>query len=239
MTLSQLTPQERERYARHLTLPGFGEEAQLRLKQSSVIIVGAGGLGSPIALYLAAAGLGTIAIADGDDIELSNLQRQVIHTTAEIGTPKASSATRKMAALNPSVNVVAIPHYLTPENIDATLSPYDFIIDATDSLETKFLIDEACLRLDKAYNHGAIFRYEGHTMTVLPSTGRLIDLFPDGPQAVAKSPTRGPLGVVPGILGTIQAAEAIKFLTGTGELLTNRLLCFNLLTMEFTTIKIH
>lgn len=238
MTSSQLTPNERERYARHLTLPGFGEEGQLRLLRSSLIIIGAGGLGSPIALYLAAAGVGTIAIADGDDIELSNLQRQIIHTTAEIGTSKAVSAAKKMAALNPSVNIVTIPHYLTPENIDATLSPYDFIIDATDSLETKFLIDEACLRLGKPYSHGAIYRYEGHTMTVLPSTARLSHLFPDGPQAVTKSPTRGPLGVVPGLLGTIQATEAIKFLTGTGELLTNRLLRFNLLTMEFTTIKI-
>lgn len=239
MTASHLTPDEQQRYARHLTLPGFGEEAQLRLRQSSVLIVGAGGLGSPIALYLAAAGVGTIAIADGDNIELSNLQRQIIHTTAEIGTPKAASAARKMSALNPEVNVVTIRQYLTPENIDAILAPYDFIIDATDSLEAKFLIDEACLRLGKPYNHGAIFRYEGHTMTVLPSTARLIDLFPDGPQAVTKSTTRGPLGVVPGVLGTIQAAEALKYLTGIGTLLTNRLLRFDLLTMEFSTIKIR
>lgn len=237
--MQQLTQDEQQRYARHINLPGFGPEAQMKLKQSSVIIIGAGGLGSPIALYLAAAGIGTIAIADGDNIELSNLQRQIIHTTTEIGTPKAESAARKMGALNPGVKVITIKEYLTPQNIDDTLRPYQFVIDATDSLETKFLIDEACHRLHKPYNHGAIFRYEGQTMTILPGTARLIDLFPDGPQAVTKSETRGPLGVVPGILGTIQATEAIKHLTSIGTLLTNRLLRFNLLTMDFNIITLR
>ena len=210
-----------------------------RLAESSVLIIGAGGLGSPIALYLAAAGVGTIGIADGDNVDLSNLQRQIIHFTADVGRPKAISAAEKMAALNPSVRVIPLTRFISGDETDALFRDYDFIIDATDSLDGKFMVDAACLRCGKPYSHGAIFRYEGHTMTILPGTSRLTDLFPEGPESIERPAVSGPLGVVPGILGTIQAAEAIKYLTGTGELLTDRLLRFDVLTMEFTTIALR
>lgn len=236
--MQHLTPEQQQRYARHLTLPGFGVEGQQKLSRSSVIIIGAGGLGSPIALYLAAAGVGHIAIADGDRVDLTNLQRQIIHSTADIDRPKAISAAESMAAINPTVSVEAIDRFLSEEEMTNLFPQFDFIIEATDSLETKFTVDRVCHRLKKPYNHGAIFRYEGQTMTILPGTTRLSDLFPDGPDAVVRSEVAGPLGVVPGVLGSLQAAEAIKYLTATGQLLTDRLLRVNLLTMEFTTIRL-
>lgn len=235
----ELTDNERSRYARHLSLPDFGEEGQLRLKAGSVLVIGAGGLGSPVALYLAASGVGHIGIVDGDCVDESNLQRQVIHATADVGRAKVSSAAEKMRAINPGIEVTEIYRFVTPENIGEIIGPYDFVIDATDSLDIKFLVDEACVRDGKPYNHGAIWHYEGQTMTVLPGTASYRDLFPDGPGPVAMGAAAGPLGVVPGILGTIQAAEAIKFLSGVGELLTDRLLRFDVLTMRFTEIRLR
>ncbi len=234
-----LSQEENARYARHLTLPGFGPEGQQKLAESSVLIIGAGGLGSPIALYLAAAGIGHITIADGDNLDISNLQRQVIHRTADIGRPKAISAAEKMRALNPEIEVTPIASFITDGEIDSIISHHDFIIDATDSLDMKFAVDQACLRTNKPYSHGAIFQYEGQTMTVLPTTARFSDLFPDGPTAIERSAPRGPLGVVPGILGTIQATEAIKYLIGIGDLITDRLLRFDVLSMRFTSIRLH
>lgn len=233
-----LTEEEKLRYARHLSLPGFGEEAQCRLKNGSVLVIGAGGLGSPVLLYLAAAGVGRIGVADGDLVDTTNLQRQVIHSTSGVGLSKVQSAAARIKELNPSVTVEGHPGFVNMENVDALIGEYDFVIDATDSIDVKFMINDACVGNAKPYNHGAIFQYEGHTMTVLPDTANLRTLFPDGPQAVVTAAPIGPLGVVPGVLGTIQAAEAIKYLTGVGELLTNRILRFDLLTMRFMTLAV-
>lgn len=232
------TEDEKLRYARHISLPGFGEEGQLRLKNGSVLVIGAGGLGSPVLLYLAAAGVGHIGVADGDVVDTTNLQRQVIHTTASVGMSKVKSAAARMRALNPDVEIEEFGEFVNESNIAGLIAGYDFVIDATDSIDIKFLINDACVEAGKPYNHGAIFQYEGHTMTVLPGTADLRALFPDGPSAVVRSAPVGPLGVVPGVLGTLQATEAIKYVSGVGELLVNRLLCFDLLTMKFTCLRI-
>lgn len=232
-----LTAEERERYARHLVLPDFGEEGQLRLKNGSVLVIGAGGLGSPVCLYLAAAGIGRIGIADGDVVDLSNLQRQVIHDTTRIGMSKAISAARTMEALNPGVVVEPYAEMLTDRNIDRVVSGYDFIIDATDSFAAKLLINDACVRADRPLSHGAIWRYEGHTMTVVPGGACARCLFADEPELSAV--TAGPLGATAGMLGTIQAAEAIKWISGVGQPLVNTLLRFDTLTMEFTRIHVE
>ncbi len=237
--MDTLSEKEKLRYARHLSLPEFGEDAQLKLKHGNVLVIGAGGLGSPVLLYLAAVGIGHIGIADGDNVDLSNLQRQVIHTVADIGRAKAISAAEKMRAINPETEISAYTQFVTDKNITSLITDYDFVIDATDSLDTKFLVDNACTGAQKPYNHGAIFQYQGQTMTVLPGTASYRSLFPDGPVAEAGDTPTGPLGVVPGVLGTIQAAEAIKYLAGIGQLLTDRLLRFDLRTMAFTTFRLR
>ena len=234
-----LTDEEKVRYARHLSLPGFGEEAQKRLKNGSVLVIGAGGLGSPVLLYLAAAGVGRIGVADGDTVDTTNLQRQIIHSTNSVGTSKVASAAQRISALNPDITVVTHDTFVNQENIASLINSYDFVIDATDSPDIKFLVNDTCVALGKPYNHGAIFQYEGHTMTVLPGTADLRTLFPDGPVAETANTPVGPLGVVPGVLGTLQATEAIKYLSATGTLLTDRLLRFNLLSMQFTTIALR
>lgn len=239
MTMQRLTDDDMRRYARHISLPGFGEEGQLRLKNGSVLVIGAGGLGSPVALYLAAAGIGRIGIADGDRVDISNLQRQVIHRTADIGCPKALSAAEKMLAVNPALNVDVIDSFVSAETLPRLIAGYDFVIDATDSLGIKFLVDDVCNAAAKPYSHGAIWRYEGQTMTVVPGSVTYRQLFPDTPTHAGNSAADGPLGIVPGILGTIQAAEAIKYIAGVGQLLTDRLLRFNSLTMRFSEIRLR
>ena len=236
-----LTPDELSRYARHISLPEIGQEGQQKLKDASVLIIGAGGLGSPVALYLAAAGIGTIGIADADTVSLSNLQRQIIHDTPSVGRLKVESAACRMERLNPHVKTVTYPMMLTDGNIADIMARYDFIIEASDSLATKFLVDRACLAAGKPYSHGAISAFEGQTMTVLPASVRFTDIFPDGPDAVERpsGTPSGPFGVVPGILGCIQAAEAIKWITGVGELLTDCLLRFDVLTMQFSRIALR
>lgn len=239
MTMT-LTDDERARYARHLSLPEFGEEGQLRLKRGSVLVIGAGGLGSPVAMYLAAAGVGRIGIADGDNVDISNLQRQIIHTTADIDRPKVISAARNMKAINPDIKVEPINTFIDSRNIRNIIEAYDFVIDATDSMGIKFLVNDTCVDMGKPYNHGAIWHYEGQTMTVLPGTADYRSLFPEEPAADSVNTLpQGPLGVVPGILGTIQAAEAIKYLSGAGTLLTDRLLRFDLRTMQFHVIALR
>lgn len=233
--IQTLTEEERQRYARHLNLPGFGEEAQMKLKAGSILVVGAGGLGSPVCMYLAAAGVGHIGVADGDTVDISNLQRQIIHTTSGIGSPKALSAAESMRALNPDITVTSLPDMLTADNISTVIADYDFVVDATDSFKAKFLINDACVSAGKPYSHGAIWRYEGQTMTVVPGSACYRCLFDSEPDT---STAMGPLGATAGLLGTIQAAEAIKYLTATGELLTNRLLRFNVATMQFSTITL-
>lgn len=234
----EFSASELERYSRHIAMTDFGLEGQRKLAGGSVLVIGAGGLGSPVAYYLAAAGVGRIGIADGDCVDMSNLQRQILHGVADLGRPKAVSACEKLQALNPEIKIETIARFVDEDEMAELFSYYDFVIDATDSLKAKYAIDEGCRKAGKPYSHGAIFCYEGHTMTVLPGSSRLTDLFPDGMLTDTSGPTAGPLGVVAGILGCIQAAEAIKYITGIGELLTDRLLRFDLRTMRFSTLRL-
>lgn len=233
---ASLSPDERIRYARHLRLPDFGEDAQLKLKQSSVLVVGAGGLGSPVLLYLAAAGVGHITVADGDNLDLSNLQRQIIHTTADVGNPKVLSAARAIHALNPGVDVTAVDTMLDRRSLAKHAGDADFIVDATDNFASKFMINDVCVALRRPFSHAGIFRSGGNLTTWTPGHACYRCIF-DTPPADSGVPA-GPIGFVPGIVGSLQAAEAIKYLAGIGTLLTDTLLCIDALTMQFTSLHV-
>lgn len=231
--------EQRQRYARQITLPEIGAAGQKRLLASRVLLIGVGGLGSPAGYYLAAAGIGTLGLVDGDVLELSNLQRQIAHTTADLGRPKVESAARAFKALNLNVRINAHNLRLTTENAPGLFKEYDFIIDATDNFESKFLIAGACHAVGKPYSHGGILKFIGQTMTVIPGKTACLrcvfcELPPDN-----KEPLQGPLGVVPGVIGTIQAMEAIKYLLGLGDLLTNRLLTYDALRLQFRCVRIN
>lgn len=227
------------RYSRHILLEGFGKEGQQKLSQSKVLIIGAGGLGSPNALYLAAAGVGTIGIADADVVSLSNLQRQVIHFTEDINKPKVESAAEKMQRINPDVNVITHPCFLTEDNALEMMADYDFILDCTDSFASKYLINDACLLAGKPFCAGGVVKYGAQVMTHVPGSACYRCLFPEPPaeNEVETCSTVGVLGSVVGIMGSIQATEAIKYLTGIGELLTDKLLMVDALTMTFNTMQ--
>lgn len=227
------------RYSRHILLEGFGKEGQQKLSQSKVLIIGAGGLGSPNALYLAAAGVGTIGIADADVVSLSNLQRQVIHFTEDINKPKVESAAEKMRRINPDVNVITHPCFLTEDNALEMMADYDFILDCTDSFASKYLINDACLLAEKPFCAGGVVKYGAQVMTHVPGSACYRCLFPEPPaeNEVETCSTVGVLGSVVGIMGSIQATEAIKYLTGIGELLTDKLLMVDALTMTFNTMQ--
>lgn len=232
--MTMLTEEERVRYARQIALPQFGEEGQMRLKEGSVLIIGAGGLGSPVAMYLAAAGVGRIGLVDGDNADLTNLQRQIIHTTADVGRPKVISAAEKLTAINPDITIEPHNRFVNADNIHDLISNYDFVIDATDNFDIKLLVNDACVEAGKAYCHGAIWRYEGQLTTVTPGSACYRCLFSSVP---SKEQAKGPIGVLPGVIGTLQATEAVKYLSGIGKLLTGKLLRFDSLTMQFTTIS--
>ncbi|MGN0282324.1 MAG: HesA/MoeB/ThiF family protein [Prevotella sp.] len=233
------TEEELNRYSRHILLKDVGVEGQEKIRQGKVLIIGAGGLGAPVALYLAAAGVGTIGIVDGDVVDLSNLQRQVIHFTPDVGTPKVESAKQKMLAINPNVEVKTYREFLMADNALDLIADYDFIVDGTDNFPVKFLINDACVMAGKPFSHGGILRFEGQTFTHLPGTTCYRCLFKSPPpaNAVPTCSQAGVLGAIAGMLGTIQAAETLKYLTGVGELLTNRLLTFNAKTMDFRKIR--
>jgi molybdopterin/thiamine biosynthesis adenylyltransferase len=217
-----------------------GEAGQQKLLSSKVLLVGAGGLGSPAAVYLAAAGVGTIGIVDADKVELTNLQRQIIHHTSDLGIEKVKSAQTKMRAINPDVTVKAYHELIKADNIRKIIREYDFIIDATDNFPSKFLINDACYFEKKPFSHAGVLRFDGQLMTVIPcKTACYRCIFHSPPPAdVARSFSHaGILGVMPGVIGTLQATEAIKYLLGIGELLTDALLTYNALTMEFR--KVH
>ena len=237
-----MTGEEALRYSRHMKLPAFGTEGQQKLKTARVLIIGVGGLGSPAALYLAAAGVGTLGLMDGDTVSLSNLQRQVLHTTPDLGRAKTDSAFDKLQALNPTINIIATPHNLEPGNAGQAISDYDFIIDATDSIDAKYLINDTCVEAGKPYSHGALLRYEGYTFTYTPGHATLRDIFGPPPTAddeVLTCSRAGVFGAAAGIIGTIQAAEVIKHIVGAGQLLTDRLLTLNALTWQFAQIDIE
>ncbi len=222
-------------------LEEIGIEGQERLLRGKVLIIGAGGLASPAALYLAAAGVGTIGIADADSVELSNLNRQILHGTPDIGTAKVLSAQRKLSDINPGVKVIGLQCMITADNIAGIIADYDFIIDATDNFDAKFLINDTCIRAGKTFSHGGVLRFRGQTLTVRPNISPCFRcIFPEPPpDDVALSCSRdGILGIVPGIIGTAQACEAIKYLLGIGGLLTGRLLTCELLDMRFREISV-
>ncbi|GBR72709.1 adenylyltransferase [Candidatus Termititenax aidoneus] len=234
------TNEQLERYSRHIILKNVGIEGQEKICSGKVLIIGLGGLGAPAALYLAAAGVGTIGLVDGDAVDRTNLQRQVIHFTPDIGKPKVVSAQEKIAQMNPEVKVNTYHTLALAHNINDLIKDYDFIIDATDNFPAKFLINDACVLAKKPFSHGGILRFDGQTLTHLPGTACYRCVF-DAPPPKNLVPTcaqAGVLGAVAGMLGTIQAAEALKYLTGVGKLLTNKLLIFDALTMSFRTVKI-
>ncbi len=230
-----------ERYSRHIILEEVGIEGQEKLASSSVLIIGAGGLGSPIALYLAAAGVGKIGIVDFDAVDLGNLQRQVAHTTADIGKPKVISAKESMLAINPDIEVIAIEAAVDENNILSLIEPYDFVIDGTDNFAAKFLINDACVLANKPYSHGGILRFSGQTMTVKPHESACYACAFDAPPPANSVPTcstAGILGAVAGMLGTIQAAETLKHLLNIGTPASNKIVTFDVKNMRFQELKI-
>ena len=229
-----------ERYSRNILLKDVGSAGQERLLQSRVLVIGTGGLGSPIALYLAAAGVGTIGLADADVVDLSNLQRQVIHFTPDIGRPKVTSAREKINRMNPDVTVHESNMRVGPSNIMDLIADYDFIVEGTDNFPTKFLVNDACILADKPFSQGGILRFKGQTMTHIPGSAsyRCVYRQPPPPESAPPCAEAGVLGAVAGMLGTIQAAETVKYLVGIGDLLVNRMLIFDALTMEFRTVPV-
>ena len=236
-----LSPDELQRYHRHLILPEIGEDGQRRLKAARVLLVGAGGLGSPAALYLAAAGVGTLGIVDADAVELSNLQRQVLHDTGSVGAPKVDSAMSRLRAINPHVDLVAHHARLTSANAMALLDAYDVIVDGSDNFPTRYLVNDACVLLRKPNVYGSVLRFEGQASVFSVGDGPCYRcLFRDPPPAdlVQNCADGGVLGVLPGMIGVIQAAETIKLITGAGERLAGRLLLVDGLRMRFRTIDV-
>ncbi|MDR0467587.1 MAG: HesA/MoeB/ThiF family protein [Campylobacteraceae bacterium] len=238
--MREFSDEELERYSRHIILEDVGIEGQEKILNSKILIIGAGGLGSPIAFYLAAAGVGEIGIVDGDVVDTSNLQRQIIHTTSDIGVPKVESAKAKMLFINPHVKVNTYHTMIGTHNILDIIKPYDFVIDGTDNFATKFLINDACILANKPYSHGGILKFSGQTMTIEPHKSACYACVfnaPPPPNVVPTCSTAGILGAVAGMLGTIQAAEALKFVTGVGTPLYNTLLSFEAKKMAFKSVK--
>ena len=235
------TDEQLERYSRHIILKEIGVRGQKKLLNGKVLIIGAGGLGAPAALYLAAAGVGTIGIADADVVDLSNLQRQVIHSTNDLGKPKVESAKETINAINPDVNVITYHDFVTSENILDMVKDYDFVIDGTDNFPAKFLINDACVMAKKPLSHAGIIRFKGQLMTILPGEGpcyRCVFKNPPPKDAVPTCKQAGVIGAMGGVIGSLQAMEAVKYITGVGELLNGYLLTYDALTMEFHKIKL-
>jgi len=233
---------QRERYRRHLIIPEVGEEGQAKLLDAKVLLMGAGGLGSPAALYLAAAGVGTLGVIDMDVVDLSNLQRQVIHTTDRIGMAKTESARKSIQALNPDVKVIEFNQRLTSENVESIVSQFDLVLDGGDNFPTRYLLNDACVLLKKPNVHGSIYRFEGQVTTFVPYQGpcyRCLYPTPPPPELAPSCAEAGVLGVLPGIVGLFQANEAIKLILGKGRTLVGRLLTFDALETRFTELKLR
>ena len=237
-----LTEEQIERYSRQILLPDVGGAGQQKLLNARVLIIGAGGLGAPVALYLAGAGVGTIGLADGDAVDLSNLQRQILHFTEDLGRPKTQSEADKLCRLNPDVRVVTHPQRVTAANAVDLVSEYDFVIDGTDNFPAKFLINDACVLAGKPFSHAGILRLDGQTLTVLPrrtACFRCVFEEPPPPGAVPSCSQAGILGPVAGLIGCVQATEALKFILGLEDgLLAGRLLVMNARTMTFRTVTL-
>jgi sulfur-carrier protein adenylyltransferase/sulfurtransferase len=237
-----LTPGQRSRYSRHILIPEVGEEGQLRLLDSKVLLIGAGGLGSPAAYYLAAAGVGTIGLVDDDEVDESNLQRQIIHTTDRVGVNKGESAKVAIAALNPEVQVNVHPFRVNRDNVLDLLSGYDVIVDGADNFPTRYLLADASLLTNTPLVHASILRFEGHASVFMPYDGpcyRCLFPEPPPPDLAPSCGEAGVLGVLCGVMGNIQATEAIKVLLGIGDTLSGRLMIYDALGMTFTELKVR
>jgi adenylyltransferase/sulfurtransferase len=237
-----LSPAESLRYSRHLLLPEVGPAGQRKLRDSRVLLVGAGGLGSPLALYLAAAGVGTLGMVDPDVVDLTNLQRQVLHGTSDVGRPKLDSARDRIREINPHVEVEAHPVLLTSANALEILAGYDVVVDGTDNFPTRYLVNDACVLLGKPNVYGSIFRFEGQCSVFWAEKGpcyRCLFAEPPPPGLVPSCAEGGVLGILPGIVGTLQAAETIKLLLGVGEPMIGRLLILDVLRMRFRELKLR
>lgn len=236
-----LNEQQIERYSRHILLEELGGTGQEKLLSSSVLIVGAGGLGSPAALYLAAAGVGTLGIIDADKVDLTNLQRQVIHYTSDVGVEKVQSAENKICQINPDVAVKTYHQWAKADNTREIIKEYDFVIDGTDNFAAKFLINDACYFEKIPYSHAGILKFDGQLITILPDESacyRCIFSVPPPAGAVPSCSQAGVLGVLAGVIGSLQATEAVKYLLGIGELLTDTLLTYDALAMEFRKVNL-
>jgi len=242
MTLPELNRSELLRYARHLALPQVGLEGQRRLKEGRVLCVGAGGLGSPLALYLAAAGVGTLGLVDFDVVDITNLQRQLLHGTRDIGRAKLDSAADRLSDVNPHVRVIRHEARLTSENALAVLADYDVVVDGTDNFPTRYLVNDACVMLGKPNVYGSVFRWEGQASVFGTPGGpcyRCLFREPPPPGLVPNCAEGGVLGVLPGIIGSIQAMETVKLLLGVGETLAGRLLIFDALEMTWREVRLR
>jgi adenylyltransferase/sulfurtransferase len=237
----RLSPEQFDRYRRHLTLPEFGVEGQTRLLESSVLLIGAGGLGSPLALYLGAAGIGHLGLVDDDVVDTSNLQRQVLYTTADVGRPKVEVAAERIGALNPDVKVTPYRERLSSENAFRIFADYDVVIDGTDNFPTRYLSNDACVLLGKPNIYGSIFRFEGQASVFDARRGpcyRCLYPEPPPPGSVPSCAEGGVLGVLPGVIAMVQATETVKLLTGIGTPLIGRLMLYDALAMEWNEFKL-
>jgi adenylyltransferase/sulfurtransferase len=229
------------RYSRHILLPEVGGEGQEKILNARVVLVGAGGLGSPVGYYLAAAGVGTIGVIDNDRVEISNLQRQIAHNTSRLGVLKADSAKETFETLNHDVKVVTYKERLTSANIKDIIRDYDIVVDGSDNFPTRYLVNDACVMLKKTLVSAAVFRFEGQVMTIIPGQGpcyRCLFEVPPPPGMVPSCQEAGILGVVTGVIGTIQATEVIKAILAIGQPLVGKLLLWNALDMSFRTVKV-
>ena len=240
---SSLSPDELARYSRHLLLEQVGPAGQERLKAARVLVIGAGGLGSPLALYLAAAGVGTLGIVEFDRVDESNLQRQILHGSQDVGRPKLESAQQRLADLNPFVKVVAHPEALSSENAFEIFDSYDIVVDGTDNFATRYLVNDACVLLGKPNVYGSVFRFDGQVSLFSPGDdgGCYRCLYPEPPPpgTAPSCAEGGVLGVLPGVIGTLQATEVLKWILQTGDSLQGRLLLFNALKMRFREIRLR
>lgn len=236
-----LNNEQIERYSRQILLPNVGGKGQEKLLNAKVLIIGVGGLGSPCAVYLACAGIGKLGIVDSDSVELNNLQRQILHSTKDVGRPKVESAKERINAINTDVEVIPFNLRLTSENILDIIKDYDIIVDGSDNFPTRYLVNDACVLSKRPLSHGGIFRFDGQAITILPGESACYRcLFPEPPPPglVPSCQEAGILGAVAGVIGTIQANEVLKYILGMGDLLVGKLLVFNALESSFRQVKV-
>lgn len=236
--MERLTQEQLQRYRRQLILKDFGEEGQLKLFETKVLIIGAGGLGSPVALYLGAAGVGKIGLVDSDKVDLSNLQRQIIHSTHTVGTPKVDSAKNVLIRLNKDVCVEVYNYFIDDKNAESIINQYDIIVNAVDNADTRYVVNEVCCKLKKPLVEGAIFNFEGYVTTIIPGETACYECIYERDEDDNKAEI-GVVGVLPGVIGSLQAMEVIKYSLNKGNLLKNELLYYNALNASFRRVKLE